>query len=87
MREMNPMLGLRGIRLGILYTPIIEMQVRAIMGAACELTKEGVDVRPEIMIPLVGHVNELKVVQDQLSSGRRRFRKRRTRQFLINLAQ
>ncbi|HZK66638.1 MAG TPA: putative PEP-binding protein, partial [Chloroflexota bacterium] len=66
MREMNPMLGLRGIRLGILYPEIVEMQVKAIIGAACELTKQGVDVKPEIMIPLVGHVNELKLVSDQL---------------------
>jgi len=42
------------------------MQVKAIIGAACELTKQGVDVKPEIMIPLVGHVNELKLVSDQL---------------------
>jgi pyruvate, orthophosphate dikinase len=66
MREMNPMLGLRGCRLGILYPEIVEMQVRAIIGAACELTKEGVVVKPEIMIPLVGHINELKLVRDTL---------------------
>jgi len=66
MREQNPMLGLRGCRLGILYPAINEMQVRAILTAAGELTREGVDVRPEIMIPLVGHVNELKTVREQL---------------------
>jgi pyruvate, orthophosphate dikinase len=66
MREANPMLGLRGCRLGILYPEIVEMQVRAIIGAACELTKEGVEVKPEIMIPLVGHVNELSLVRDQI---------------------
>ena len=66
MREANPMLGLRGCRLGILYPEIVEMQVKAIIGAACELAKEGVEVKPEIMIPLVGHINELKLVRDQL---------------------
>ena len=54
LREINPMLGHRGCRLGITYPEITKMQVRAIMEAACQLTKEGVDVHPEIMIPLVG---------------------------------
>lgn len=54
------MLGLRGCRLGIMYPEITEMQVRAIFEAACGLKKEGVDVHPEIMIPLVGHVHELE---------------------------
>ncbi len=58
--ETNPMLGHRGCRLGIVYPEITEMQVRAIMEAACELTKQKKKVIPEIMIPLVGHVNELK---------------------------
>jgi len=53
------MLGHRGCRLGITYPEITEMQVRAIIAAACELAAEGVRVIPEIMIPLVGHVNEL----------------------------
>ena len=60
LHEQNPMLGHRGCRLGITYPEITEMQVRAIMSAACELTKQGKKVYPEIMIPLVGHVNELK---------------------------
>jgi len=60
LREVNPMLGHRGCRLGIVYPEITEMQVRAIMEAACELTKSGKKVYPEIMIPLVGHVNEFK---------------------------
>ena len=64
MREANPMLGLRGCRLGILYPGIIEMQVKAIIGAACDLAKEGVVVKPEIMIPLVGHINELHLVKE-----------------------
>ena len=57
--EFNPMLAHRGCRLGISYPEITEMQARAIFEAACELTKEGEKVRPEIMIPLVGHVAEL----------------------------
>ena len=66
MREANPMMGLRGCRLGITHPDINEMQVRAIFEAACELKREGRNPRPEIMIPLVGHVNELKVVREQL---------------------
>jgi len=64
--EANPMLGLRGVRLSILYPEITRMQVRAIMEAACDLKKKGVDARPEIMIPLVGHVNELRSVKAEL---------------------
>ena len=59
LHEFNPMLGHRGCRLGITYPEITEMQARAIMEAACQLTKEGVKVYPEIMIPLVGTKNEL----------------------------
>jgi pyruvate,orthophosphate dikinase len=66
LREANPMLGLRGVRLSILYPEITRMQVRAIIEAACDLKLEGVDARPEIMIPLVGTLTELKVVKDQL---------------------
>jgi len=66
MREQNPMLGLRGIRLGILNPGIIDMQVRAILEATCILAKEGVKTHPEIMIPLVGHPNELRVVEQRV---------------------
>ncbi|MCR4432478.1 MAG: pyruvate, phosphate dikinase [Caldiserica bacterium] len=66
MREMNPMLGLRGCRLGLVFPAINEMQTRAILTAAIEVSKEGGTALPEIMIPLVGHVNELKVVREQL---------------------
>ncbi|HSB52577.1 MAG TPA: pyruvate, phosphate dikinase, partial [Dissulfurispiraceae bacterium] len=59
LHEFNPMLGHRGCRLGVTYPEIYEMQVQAIMEAACELAKQKVKVMPEIMIPLVGHVNEL----------------------------
>jgi pyruvate,orthophosphate dikinase len=60
------MLGLRGIRLGITYPGITEMQVRAIFEAACIQAKKGIVVKPEVMIPLTGHVNELKVSQTAL---------------------
>ncbi len=63
LHEFNPMLGHRGCRLGITFPEIYEMQVRAIIEAACECKKEGIDVLPEIMIPLVGHVNELKILE------------------------
>ncbi len=66
MREMNPMLGLRGCRLGLLFPEINVMQTRAILGAAAELAKEGKKLYPKIMIPLVSHVNELKEVRRQL---------------------
>ena len=64
--ESNPMMGLRGCRLGLMYPEINEMQVRAIFSAACDLKKEGLEVKPEIMIPLISHVNELKVDRELL---------------------
>jgi len=64
LHEMNPMLGHRGCRLGITYPEIYEMQVRAIMEAACELSKQKIKVIPEIMIPLVGHVKELELMRE-----------------------
>lgn len=60
LHETNPMLGHRGCRLGIVYPEITEMQARAIFEAACELTKRGRKVFPEVMIPLVGHINEFR---------------------------
>jgi pyruvate,orthophosphate dikinase len=60
LHEFNPMLGHRGCRLGISYPEITEMQARAIFEAACECAQKGVKVIPEIMIPLVGHVAELR---------------------------
>jgi pyruvate,orthophosphate dikinase len=64
LREFNPMLGLRGCRLGILYPEIYEMQVRAIFQAACNLAKKGVKVIPEVEIPLVSNANELKQLRE-----------------------
>ncbi len=66
MHESNPMMGLRGIRLGIVYPDIMKMQVRAIFEAACDAKINGFDPHPEVMIPLTGHVNELKEVQPTL---------------------
>jgi pyruvate,orthophosphate dikinase len=66
MHEINPMMGLRGCRLSIVFPQICEMQTRAIIEGAIEAKKAGVEPHPEIMIPLVGHVNELKVVQENL---------------------
>jgi pyruvate,orthophosphate dikinase len=60
LRESNPMLGHRGCRLGITYPEITAMQARAIFRAACQVAAEGIDVHPEVMIPLVTHVNELR---------------------------
>ncbi|MGZ6131677.1 MAG: pyruvate, phosphate dikinase, partial [Myxococcaceae bacterium] len=60
LHEFNPMLGLRGCRLGIIYPEITEMQARAIFEAAAATKKKGIDVEPEVMIPLVGHVKELE---------------------------
>jgi pyruvate,orthophosphate dikinase len=65
LHEFNPMLGHRGCRLGVVYPEISEMQVRAILEAACEVKKQRIEVKPEIMIPLVGHINELRA-QEQL---------------------
>jgi pyruvate,orthophosphate dikinase len=71
LHEFNPMLGHRGVRLGITYPEITEMQTRAIIEAACKLSKEGVKVVPEIMIPLVGMVKELrdqKTIVDRIAA-------------------
>ena len=65
--ESNPMMGLRGCRLGLTYPEINEMQVRAIFEAACDVKKEGIDVKPWVMVPLIGHVNELKVAKEILT--------------------
>lgn len=66
LHESNPMMGLRGVRLSIVMPGIVKMQVRAIFEAACRAARRGIVVKPEVMIPLIGHVNELKVIQPQL---------------------
>jgi len=71
LHEFNPMLGHRGVRLGITYPEITEMQTRAIVQAACQLSREGMKVIPEIMIPLVSDVKELrnqKAVVDRVAA-------------------
>jgi pyruvate,orthophosphate dikinase len=71
LRETNPMLGIRGVRLGILIPELTRMQVRAIMEAACGCSHEGVSVHPEVMIPLAGHVNELALQRRALDEEAR----------------
>jgi pyruvate,orthophosphate dikinase len=66
LHEANPMLGLRGVRLGIHMPEVTEMQVRAILEAACLVMREGARVHPKVMIPLTAHVNELKVQRETL---------------------
>ncbi len=66
LHEANPMLGLRGVRLGIHLAALTRMQVRAIFEAACDCAADGVDVHPEVMIPLAGHWRELDVQQQAL---------------------
>lgn len=68
LREVNPMMGFRGCRLGLVYPEIYEAQVRAIFEAACDVVAEGGTVQLEIMIPLVGYANELKILREQLES-------------------
>ena len=72
MREQNPMLGLRGVRLGIHLPALIRMQVRAIFEAACRCAGRGIKVYPKIMIPLTAHNNELKVEQSVLEDEARK---------------
>jgi pyruvate, orthophosphate dikinase len=64
LREFNPMLGLRGVRLGIMRPAITAMQIRALFEALCQLQSEGVDVQPEIMIAVTSHANEVKLVRE-----------------------
>ena len=66
--ENNPMLGHRGCRLGITFPEITAMQTRAILGAACELKKEGKNPMPEIMVPLIGTLYELKQQKEVITS-------------------
>ncbi len=77
MREQNPMLGMRGVRLGLMIPDIVRMQTRAILTAAARVAAEGVTPLPEIMIPLVGHANELRetraILEAEASGGGRWF--------------
>src|SRR5437867_10721644 len=66
LHEMNPMLGHRGCRLGLTYPDVSEMQIEAIFEAACHVSKEGIKVTPEIMIPLVGIAEEFQRAKKQV---------------------
>ena len=79
LREMNPMLGLRGVRLGIHMPGLVRMQVRAIFEAACTVAETGIDVFPKIMIPLVTHGNELRWEQKALEEEARKVMTERKR--------
>ena len=68
LREANPMLGYRGCRVGLTMPELYEMQVRAIVTAACRLTQEGHTIYPEVMVPIVSHVNELKWLRPRLEA-------------------
>jgi pyruvate, orthophosphate dikinase len=74
LHEFNPMLGLRGCRLGIVFPEITEMQTRAIIEAAAQVQKEGIPVKPEIMIVLVGFPKELQLQLEVVNRRRRRNR-------------
>lgn len=69
LHESNPMMGLRGVRLSIIMPEIVEMQARAIFRAAAKLAKQGRHPKPEVMIPLVGHINELKFIHTRLEQN------------------
>ncbi|MGH3568577.1 MAG: putative PEP-binding protein [Pseudonocardia sp.] len=68
LHEQNPMMGLRGVRLGIVVPGLFALQVRAIAQAAAELHQRGVDVQPEIMVPLVGAVQELQAIVEEIEA-------------------
>ncbi|OGP33353.1 MAG: pyruvate, phosphate dikinase [Deltaproteobacteria bacterium GWC2_65_14] len=81
LHEFNPMLGLRGCRLGIFYPEISRMQARAIFEAACEVTREGIRVQPEVMIPLVSLAREMKAQKELVVSVATETMKRYKRKF------
>lgn len=72
LQEFNPMLGHRGVRLGITHPDLYDMQVEAIFRAAAKLKKEGLNPKPEVMIPLVGHVNEMRIMRERVVEIARR---------------
>ncbi len=73
MRESNPMIGMRGCRLGLIFPEIYTMQVRAIVRAAAQVEAEGIPVAPEIMVPLVSHTNEFTQLRETLEATIREF--------------
>ncbi|WLR56861.1 pyruvate, phosphate dikinase [Mesobacillus subterraneus] len=79
--EFNPMLGHRGCRLGMIHPEIYEMQARAIFYAVVNLAYKGIDAQPEIMIPLVGHVNELKEMRELVNAAAQSIREETGKDF------
>jgi pyruvate, orthophosphate dikinase len=79
--EYNPMLGHRGCRLGMVYPEIYEMQAKAIFYASAKLADKGMEVQPEIMIPLVGHVNELKQMRQLVIDAAEKVQEETGKQF------
>jgi len=86
MHESNPMMGLRGVRLSIVMPQIVEMQVRAIFEAAADCTLRGISVKPEVMIPLTGIINELNWIQPRLEEIARKVMKEKAQNLLISSA-
>ena len=72
LQESNPMLGTRGVRLGITMPGLYKMQVQAIFEAACRCAADGIDVRPEVMIPLISHKAEFNLIRDELDDKARK---------------
>jgi pyruvate,orthophosphate dikinase len=81
LHESNPMMGLRGVRLSIVMPEIVEMQVRAIFEAAADVKLRGFEPKPEVMIPLTGHINELKAIQPRLKEIAREVMKEKGTEF------
>ena len=81
LHEFNPMLGLRGCRLGIFYPEITRMQVRAIFEAACDVTRDGIRVHPEVMIPLVSMVGEMRAQKEVVVAVAEETMRRHKRKF------
>ncbi|HAM32422.1 MAG: pyruvate, phosphate dikinase [Deltaproteobacteria bacterium GWB2_65_81] len=81
LHEFNPMLGLRGCRLGIYYPEITRMQARAIFEAACEVTREGIRVHPEVMIPLVSMVGEMRAQKEIVVAAAEETMRRQKKKF------
>lgn len=81
LQESNPMLGHRGCRLAIVYPEIYEMQVNAIFGAVAQLVNEGIEVYPEIMIPLVGEAKELAILKEMVNSIAAKVKEESTKEF------
>ena len=83
--EFNPMLGHRGCRLGMIHPEIYQMQAKAIFYAAAKMAENGLEVKPEIMIPLVGHVNELKKMRQLVIDSANRVREETERELLYTI--